>query len=173
MSDPCVADSIYIGLETSGSPAVLEATLLNPENTFSGTDGDDTTHNVNDTGVVHSLTHTYSIDNSAGTAPMVGIVVWATNPMWVHGTDDVTLVPFCRLTVDGVVADERDIAASGVDVPSGTTQLFGMGALVGQINVPAGATHTIAVLQNLQNIGSSGQWSFRFGGFKMVVQEGF
>jgi hypothetical protein len=173
MADPCVADSAYIGLDTAGSPAVLTATLRNPENTYSGTDGDDTVHNVNDTGVVHTLTHTYAISNAGGSAAMVGIVVWATNPIWCHGTDDVTLVPFARLTVNGSVADERDVATTGIDIPGGTTQLLSLGALVGQINIPAGASHNVEVLQTLENIGASGQWSFRFGGFKMVIQEGF
>jgi hypothetical protein len=173
MADPCVTDTPYIALDTAGSPAVLSATLRNPEETYSGTLGDDTTHNVTDTGVVHTLTQSYVISNAGGTAAMRGIVVCALNPIFVFGTNDVSLVPFARLTVGGVIADERDIAATGVDVPAGTSQLFGLGALVGQIDIAAGASVTIDVLETIKNIGASGQWSFRFGGSKMVIQEGF
>lgn len=173
MADPCTTDTPYIALDTTGTPAVLEAVLRNPEETFSGTMGDDTTHSVNDTGVVHTLTQSFTIDNSAGTAPMRGIVVAACNPIFVHGTDDVSLVPFARLTIDGTPADDRDVPALGIAVPSGTDQLLSLGSLVGQINVAAGDTVTVDFLITIKNVGTSGQWSFRMGGSKLVAQEGF
>jgi hypothetical protein len=176
MADPCVTDTAYIALDTTGTPAVLEATLRNPEETFSATLGDDTLRNVNDTGVQHDDPiggWPQTIDNSAGSAPMRGIVVLAINPIFVFATDPVSIVAFGRLTIDGVVADERDMPTSGVDLPAGTSQLLSLGCLVGQIDVPAGDTVDIAVSVWVKNVGASGQWSFRFGGSKMVVQEGF
>ena len=124
MADPCVTDTAYIDLETTGTPAVLSATLRNPEESFSGTQGDDTVHNVSDNNVQHSMTQTWNISNAGGSAPCRGIVVVAINPIWVAAVDPITVVPFSRLTVGGVIADDRDVAATGIDIPAGTTQLL-------------------------------------------------
>jgi len=174
MADPCVTDTAYIDLETAGTPAVLSATLRNPEETFSGTEGDDTTHNVTDTGVVHTLSQTFNISNAGGSAVCKGVVVLAVNPIFVHATSgDVTLVPFARLTIDGVIADERDVPAAGIDVPQDTSQLLSLGALVGQLDIPAGGNVDVDILVTIENIGASESWSFRMGGSKLVAQMGF
>lgn len=176
MANPCTTDTASIALDAPGSPAVLEATVRNPSSDFSATFGEDTKHDVNDTGVVHDDPiggWPQTIDNSAGTLTLRGIVVVAINPIWIHATDGVTIVPFGRLTINGAVVDERDVSPLGVDLPSGTTQLLSLGSMVGQLAVPPGASWDIAVLVTLENIGSSGQWSFRFGGSKMVTTESF
>lgn len=176
MADPCVVDTASIHLDTTGTPAVLEASIINPSGDFSATFGSDTKFDVNDTGVVHDDPiggWPQTIDNSAGTLTLRGIVVVAINPIWIHATDGVIIVPFGRLTINGAVVDERDVSPLGVDIPNGTTQLLSLGSMVGQLAVPPGASWDIAVLVTLENIGSSGQWSFRFGGSKMVVSESF
>jgi hypothetical protein len=176
MADPCVLDTPSIHLDTTGSPAALEASVRNPASDFSATFGEDTKHDVNDTGVVHDSPiggWPQSIDNSGGSLTMHGIVVVAINPIWVFATDPVTVVPFGRLTINGSVVDERDVNPTGIDLPAGTTQLLSLGSMLGQLGVPPGAAWDIDVMVTLENIGASGQWSFRFGGSKMVVSESF
>lgn len=176
MANPCVADTASIALTADGSPAVLEATIINPSATFSATFGDDTKRDVTDTGVQHDDPAggwPVSIDNSAGTLTLNGIVVIALNPTWVAATDPISLVSFARLTINGVVSDERDMQATGIDMLAGASQLVALGSLVGQLSVPPGATHSIAISHWIKNIGASGVWSFRFGGSKLVATESF
>lgn len=173
MADPCVVDSAYIGLDTTGTPAVLEATLLNPEQTFSGTEGDNTTHVVTDHDVVHSTTHTFTIDNTAGTAPCRGIIVVALNPIWAGDSDGpVSLIWGASLTVQGIgLEDSRTTITTGLD--EGDVITFSPGSLVGEVTVPAGATRTVTYEKHITNDGASGQWSFRMGIDKLVVQMGY
>lgn len=174
MADPCVTNTPYIGLDTTGTPAVLEATLLNPETTFSGTEGDDTTHVVTDNDTPHIQTHTYVIDNTAGTAPCRGIIVVALNPIWAGDSDaPISLIWEASLTVAGhsTFGDQRDTITVPVDTGEVTT--FYPGSLVGTFDVAAGATQSITYEKRITNDGASAQWSFRMGGDKVVAQMGY
>lgn len=175
MADPCAADTPYIGLDTSGTPAVLEATLLNPETTFSGTEGDDTTHVVTDNDTPHIQTQTYIIDNSAGTAPSRGIIVVALNPIWAGQADGpgASLLVEASLTIAGhpTFGDQRDVITVPMD--TGVIALFSLGSLVGTFDVAAGATQSITYEKRITNDGASVQWSFRMGGDKVVAQMGY
>lgn len=180
MADPCVDDTPTIELLTAGDPAILTANVRNPADTFSGTAGDDTTHNVNDNNTPHTLAQTWNIANGPnGGAPTAsarckGIVVCQVNPIFVHATGvDVTLEWFARLIVGGVLADERDCIATGLDIPAGTSQLVSPGGLVGQIDLAIGADVDVDLLLSIENIGASGTWTFRFGGSKMVANLGW
>lgn len=175
MADPCVNDTASIELLTTGDPSVLRANIRNPSSTGSGTLGDDTTHPVTDTNVVHTLsTPPFTVDNSAGTLALLGIVVVSLNPIFVHATGGpISAVPFARLTIDGVVTDERDVPALGIDVLEDASMLLGLGSLVGQLNVAAGDTIDIEVLVTIKQIAASTGWSFRFGGSKLVWSESF
>lgn len=180
MADPCVDDTPSIDLVLTGTPSVLTAVKRNRDTQWSGTLGDDTTHAVTDTGVVHTLSGgSFTIDNgpagavASGVDQTQGIIVVALNPIWLFATDDVTIVPFARLTVAGVVQDERDISALGVDVPGGTTQLLALGSLVSQFSIAALGSVAVDVLYTVKNIGASGGWSFRFGGSKLVANLGY
>lgn len=170
MADPCVADTAYVGLDTAGSPAVLTADLLNPATSGSATMGDDTTHVVTDHNVAHVLTQTDTIDNSAGTGAMGGIVVVALNPIWAGLPDGpVSLIWEASLTINGVLVDQRDTITQAL-VMNEVVQ-FSPGCLVGQVVVPAGATRSVVWEVRITNDGASAQWSYRFGGSKMVWSE--
>lgn len=175
MADPCVDDTAGITLSTDGDPAVLTADIRNPSRTGSGTLGDDTTHNVTDTGVTHTLaTPPFTVDNSAGSLALNGIVVVALNPIFVHATGGpISAVPFARLTIDGVVTDERDVPAAGIDVLDDGSMLLSLGSLVGQLDVAAGDTIDIDVLVSIKQIAGNVAWSFRFGGSKLVWSQSF
>lgn len=173
MADPCVDTTATIALSTAGTPAVLSADVRNPASTFSGTLGDDTTHAVTDTGVPHTLDQSFTVPN-AGSKSASGIVVVALNPIYLHATgDDITIVGFARLTVDSVVVDERDLPASGLDVPEGASQLLSWGALVGQIDIASADSTDFQVLLSITQTGASTGWSFRYGGSKAVVTLGY
>lgn len=170
MADPCVADTAYIGLDTSGTPAVLEATLLNPPSSGSATQGDDTTHVVTDNNVNHILTQTDTIDNTAGTGAMGGIIVVALNPIWCGLSDGpISLLWEASLTVNAVLEDQRDTITT--PMATGEIRTFSPGCLVAQVVVPAGGTVSVIWEVRIKNDGASAQWSFRFGGSKMVWSE--
>jgi hypothetical protein len=181
MADPCVDNTPSIEIDVTGTPGVLTAFKRNHDTSWSGTLGDDTKHDVNDTGVTHTLSGgSFTIDNGPNGDPTAsavdqvqGIIVVALNPIWVFATDPVTIVPFARLTVDSVVQDERDISALGVDLPAGTSQLLALGSLVSQFDIPLLSSIPVDVLYTVKNIGASGQWSFRFGGSKLVANLGY
>lgn len=171
MADPCVEDTIYIELDTTGTPAVLSATLRNPEETFSATQGDDTTHVVTDHNVAHIQTQTVTITNP-GTAPARGIVVVALNPIWAGLPDGpVSLIWEASLTIGGVLADQRDTITQAL-VANEVVQ-FSPGSLVGQIDIPAASSVVVTWEKRITNDGASAQWSFRMGGDKLVAQMGY
>lgn len=173
MADPCVEDTPYIHLDTEGTPAVLFATLRNPADTGSATQGDDTTHVVTDADVPHVQTRSFTIDNTAGTAPMVGVITVALNPIWAGLPDDagLSLIWEASLTVDGVVADQRDTITTAVAEDAAVT--FSPGALVGEYAVAAGDSITCSWEKRITNDGASVQWSFRMGGDKAAWTESF
>ncbi len=175
MSGACVNDTPGIELLLVGSPESLEANIRNPSASGSGTLGDDTTHNVTDTGVVHTLsTPPFTVDNSAGTLALRGIVVVAINPIFVHATGGpISAVPFARLTIDSVIVDERDVPAAGIDVLDDASMLLSLGSLTGELAVPPGTSIDIDVLITIEQIAASTGWSFRFGGSKLVWSESF
>jgi hypothetical protein len=181
MADPCVVDTASIHLDTTGTPAVLEASVRNPSSTYSATMGADDKFDVTDTGVQHDAPkdttgpHPWPqvIDNTAGSLPLVGIAVLAINPIWVAAVDPISIVAFGRITFDGVVMDERDMEATGIDMLAGSSTLVSLGCLLAQISVPAGSTKEIDAFVWIKNIGASGDWSFRFGGSEMIVTESF
>ncbi len=173
MANPCVDDTTHIVLTADGSPAVLEADFANVAGSGSATQGDDTTHVVTDVDVPHIQTQTDVIDNSAGVAAMTGIVVVAINPIWCGQSDGagLSLIWEASLTIHGSLADQRDTITTQMD--TGEIRTFSPGSLVGEINVPAGASHNVVWEVRITNDGSSVQWSFRFGGSKMVWIENF
>lgn len=177
MADPCVDDTPTIELNTAGSPAVLTANVRNHATTFSGTLGDDTTHNVNDNNTDHTLAQTFNVENgpagSALTASVAsqGIVVVALNPVFIAASGgDITITGFARLTIDSVIADERDMPGTGVDFPAGTSGFIPWGALVGQLDIPIGGDVDIDVELLIRQTGASGAWTFRWGGSKLVAE---
>lgn len=174
MADPCVADTDTIELFTTGDPAVLEANVRNPAVTFSGTEGDDTTHVVTDSDTPHIQTHTYVIDNSAGTARCRGVIVVALNPIWAGDSDGpISLIWEASLTVAGhpSFGDQRDTIT--VPLETGEVTTFYPGSLVGTFDVAAGATQSITYEKRITNDGASAQWSFRMGGDKLVATLGY
>jgi hypothetical protein len=179
MSGPCLTDTETIELGLSGSPGSLEASVRNNATTFSGTLGDDTTHNVNDHDTPHTLSQTFSIENGPAGAALTasaaaqGIIVVAINPIWVFATNDVSITLDCKLLVGGVLMDERDTSSTGIDIPATTTQLLSPGSLVSQFDIGIGDAVSVEVEYVIENIGSSGQWSFRFGGSKLVATLGY
>lgn len=177
MADPCVADTPSIDLETTGSPSVLSATVRNNGTTFSGTIGDDTTHNVNDHDTPHTLTQTFNVKNGpAGTVASAsiasqGIVVVAINPVFIAApSGDITITGFARLTIDGDVVDERDMISTGVDFPAGTSGFIPFGSLVGQLDIPIAGDVDVEVELEIEQTGASGPWTFRWGGSKLVAE---
>jgi hypothetical protein len=174
MADPCVADSIYIDLEVTGTPGVLSATLRNPEETYSGTQGDDDTHVVTDSDVVHSQTRTFVISNP-GSAPARGIIVVALNPIWAGLPDDAgcSLLVNATLVIAGHpdLGDERDTITQ--PLAENEVVQFSLGSLVGQLDIPAGGSQSVTYTKSIVNDGASLQWSFRMGGDKLVAQMGY
>lgn len=169
MADPCVEDTPYIGLDTTGSPAVLAATLLNPASSGSDTQGDDTTHVVTDSDVWHIQTQNVTLDNSAGTGAMGGILVAAINPLWVGESDGpISIIWEASLTVVGHAdrSDQRDTITTPMD--TGEIRTFSPGCLVGNVVVPAGGTQVVTWEVRVKNDGAGAQWSFRFGGSRLV-----
>lgn len=180
MADPCVDDTPSIALATTGVPAVLAATKRNRDTHFTGTAGDDTTHNVNDTGVAHTLSQTWNCKNGpAGLAATAtdsasGIIVVAVNPVFIEASGgDISIVGFARLLLDGVIKDERDMISTGVDFPAGTSGFLPWGALVTTLDLAIGADVDIQLFLSLTQTGASGAWTFRFGGSEMVASLGY
>lgn len=172
MADPCVEDTPYIHLDTAGTPAVLSATLRNPPNSGSATQGDDTTHVVTDHDTPHVQTQTDVIDNASGTGAMRGIIVVAINPIWCGESDaPVSLIWEASLTVTGhpAFSDQRDTITTPMD--TGEIRTFSPGCLVGNFDIAAGASQSVTWEVRITNDGASAQWSFRFGGSRMVWTE--
>lgn len=180
MSGACVNDTPSIELLLVGSPESLEANKRNHDTTFTGTAGDDTTHNVNDNDTPHTLAQTWNCKNgpdglaTTATDETQGIVVVALNPVFIAASGgDITIEGFARLTIDGDLADERDWASTGVDFPAGTSGFIPWGSLVGQLVIPIGGDVDIDLLLSITQTGASGPWTFRFGGSKMVANLGY
>lgn len=174
MAEPCVADSIYIELDTAGTPAVLTATLRNPEETFSATQGDHTLHDVTDHNVVHTQTQTVNIDNSAGTAPARGVVICGQDPIYVDSGSDIEIIWHSSLTIDSVLADEGNESLQPIVITGATGALWlPTKTLVGQIDIAAGDIIAVTFAKSVENIGSSVQWFFLMGGDKLVAQMGY
>jgi hypothetical protein len=174
MAEPCVADSIYIELDTAGTPAVLTATLRNPEETFSATQGDHTLHDVTDHNVVHTQTQTVTIDNSAGTAPARGVAIYAPDPIYVASGSIIEALWHNTLTIDSVLADEGNESAQAIVVASATGALWiPVKTLVGQIDIPAGDSISVTFAKSIENVGDSETWQFLMGGDKLVAQMGY
>lgn len=175
MADPCVADTDYIELDTTGTPAVLSATLRNPAESASATQGDYTSHTVNDHNVIHTQTQTYTVDNSGGTAPMRGIVIASMDPIWIHdGVDNLILNWHAQLKVDGVVVDERNKNIQTLLLADPIEFFLPPAVLLGQIDVAAGDSVVVEMTKTVENT-SSGDltWTFIMGGDKLVVSESF
>jgi hypothetical protein len=174
MANPCVADTPHILLTAEGSPAVLEAEFANVAGTISATQGDYAVHIVTDTGVTHTQTQTQAVDNSAGVAAMTGIAVVTFDPIYLAADDTgETFVWHAQIVVHGTVQDERNTNLQEIPVPDGTSMWLPIGVCVGEINVPAGATHQIVFTKTLVNTGDSGQYGFLMGGDKLEVQVNF
>lgn len=173
MANPCVADTTHIVLTADGSPATLEADFANVAGTGSATQGDDTTHVVTDNDTPHIQTQTFVVDNSAGVAVMSGIVVVALNPIWAGLPDGpgCSLIYEASLTIHGSLADQRDTITQPL-VEDEVLQFY-PGSLVGEISVPAGASHNVVWEKRITNDGASVQWSFRMGGDKAVYMKNF
>lgn len=174
MADPCVASNEYIGLDTVGTPAVLEATLLNPETTFSATEGDHTVRNVTDNDTVHEQTQTVVINN-AGSAPARGIIVVTFDPIWVACNDPGFQVTWmAELIYNGVQQDVRNLTEQQLVLPVavGDTWLP-IGVCVGQLNIAAGGSATVTFRKQIENTGDEQIWSFLMGGDKLVAQLGY
>lgn len=172
MADPCVDDTETIALSTTGTPAVLSADVRNPASNGSSTQGDDTTHVVTDSDTPHIQTRTFTVDNSAGSTAMKGIIVVALNPIWAGESDGpVSLIWEASLTVDGVVQDQRDTITT--PMIEGEINTFSPGTLVGQFTIPAGDTIDVTWEKRITNDGASAQWSFRMGGDRTVWSESF
>lgn len=174
MADPCVEDTPTITLTTSGTPAVLSADFANEAGSGSETQGDDTTHVVTDNDTPHIQTQTNVIDNSAGTAPMSGIIVVALNPIWCGESDGpISLLWEASLVVAGhpTFGDQRDTITT--PMVEGEIRTFSPGSLVGNFLVPAGDTQSFTWEVRITNDGASAQWSFRFGGSRVVYTENF
>lgn len=175
MADPCVDDTTHIVLDTAGTPAVLTADFANVARTISATQGDYTLHIVTDEGVTHTQTQTQAIDNSAGLAAMTGIVVATFDPIWVAPDDSgEVFVWHAQLVVHAVIQDERNKSLQETPIPSGTGMWLPVGCCIGEINVPAGATHNITFTKTLvQSSGVSHQYGFLMGGDKLEVEGNF
>lgn len=180
MSGPCVEDTPSISLDVVGSPGSLEATKRNRDTSFSGTAGDNVTHNVNDTGVAHTLSQTWNVKNgplglaTTATDEAHGLIVVAVNPIFIAASGgDISIVGFARLNVGGVLSDERDMISTGVDFPAGTSGFLPWGALVGNLDLAIGDDVDVQLFLSLTQTGASGPWTFRFGGSKMVANLGY
>jgi hypothetical protein len=180
MADPCVDDTPSIALATAGSPSRLSATKRNRDTAFTGTAGDDTTHNVNDSGVAHTLSQIWNVKNGpAGAAATAtdeahGIIVCAVNPIFIEASGgDITITGFARLNLDGVLSDERDMISTGVDFAAGTSGFLPWGALVANLDLAIGADVDVQLFLSLTQTGASGPWTFRMGGSKMVASLGY
>lgn len=172
MAGPCVDDTETIELLVTGSPGELSANVRNPASSGSATQGDDTTHVVTDHNVAHVQTRSFTIDNSAGTTEMKGIIIVALNPIWAGLPDGpASLLWEASLTVDGSMADQRDTVTQAI-VENEVVQLC-PGSLVGQYVVPAGGSITCSWEKRVTNDGASATWSFRMGGDKVVWSESF
>lgn len=172
MSGACVNDTDTIELLLVGSPDALEANVRNPASTFSGTEGDDTTHVVTDTGVPHIQTHTFNIANT-GSAQCKCLVVVTLNPIWAGLPDGpCSLIWEASLTIEGSgVVDQRDTITQGL-VENEVVQ-FCPGVLLGQVTIPAGSDRDVTYEKRITNDGASAQWSFRMGGDKLVATLGY
>lgn len=171
MAGACVTDTPTVELLVVGTPGSLEANVRNADTTASGTQGDDTTHVVTDTGVNHIQTQTETISNP-GTKAASGIVVAAINPIWCGQSDGpISLLWEASLTIAGVLADQRDTITTAM--LTGEIRTFSPGCLVGQITVPAGGSVAVIWEVRIKNDGASAQWSFRFGGSKIVTSLGY
>ncbi len=180
MAGPCVEDSPSIELEVVGAPGSLLATKRNRDTSFTGTAGDDTTHNVNDHDTPHTLSQTWNVKNgpdglaTTATDEAHGIIVVAVNPIFIAASGgDISITGFARLNVDGVLSDERDMISTGVDFPAGTSGFLPWGSLVGNLDLAIGADVDIQLFLSLTQTGASGPWTFRFGGSKMVASLGY
>jgi hypothetical protein len=180
MAGPCADDTPSISLAVVGSPGSLEATKRNRDTAFTGTAGDDTTHNVNDHDTPHTLSQTWNVKNGPlGLATTAsdeahGIIVCAVNPIFIAASGgDISITGFARLNVDGVLTDERDMISTGVDFAAGTSGFLPWGALVGLLDLAIGADVDVQLFLSLTNVGASGPWTFRFGGSKMVASLGY
>jgi hypothetical protein len=181
MAGPCVNDTPSIALDIVGSPlGELEATKRNRDTNYSGTAGDDTTHNVDDTGVAHTLSQTWNIKNGPlGLATTAsdeahGIIVCAVNPIFIHASGgDISIVGFARLNLDGVLSDERDMISTGVDFPAGTSGFIPWGSLVADLDLAIGGDVDVQLFLSITQTGASGPWTFRYGGSKMVASLGY
>jgi hypothetical protein len=175
MADPCVADSDYIALDTAGTPAVLTATLRNPAESGSATQGDYTSHTVNDHNVVHTQTQTFTVDNSGGTASMRGIVVATMDPIWIHdGVSNLILTWHAQLVIGGVVVDERNKQLQTLLLADPIEFFLPPAVLVGQIDVVAGGSVAVVMTKTVENTSSGDlEWTFVMGGDKLVVSESF
>lgn len=175
MAGPCVNDTPTIVLSVVGDPiGELEATFANDAGSGSETQGDDTTHVVTDNDTPHIQTQTNVIDNSAGLAPMSGIIVVAINPIWCGDSDGpISLIWEASLTVAGHPSngDQRDTITTQMD--TGEIRTFSPGSLVGNFEVAAGSTQSYTWEVRITNDGASAQWSFRFGGSRVVYMRNF
>lgn len=172
MAGPCVIDTPSIELLVTGSPGELSANVRNPASSGSATQGDDTTHVVTDNDTPHIQTRTFTIDNSAGTDEMKGIITVALNPIWAGLPDGpISLLWEASLTVDGSASDQRDTVTQAL-VANEVVQ-FCPGVLVGQFVVPAGGSINVTWEKRITNDGASATWSFRMGGDKAVWTESF
>lgn len=174
MSGPCVQDSASIALDTTGSPLTLEAEIINPSSTDSATQGDYTSHTVTDHNTPHVQTQTFTVDNSAGTLPMAGIVVATMDPIWIHdGVSNLILLWHAQLEVDGVVVDERNKNLQTILLADPIEFWLPPAVLVGQIDVGAGDSVSVVMTKSVENTGDSLEWTFVMGGDKLVITESF
>lgn len=174
MASPCTTDTPYIELDVTGTPGSLSAILRNPAESDSATQGDYTSHTVTDHNTPHVQTQTFTVDNSAGTAPMRGIVVATMDPIWIHdGVDNLILVWHAQLEVGGVVVDERNKNLLSILLAAPIEFWLPSSVLVGQIDVAAGDTVDVVMTKSVENTGDSLEWTFIMGGDKLVISESF
>jgi hypothetical protein len=176
MASPCVDESETVTLEVDGTPGVLTAKAHDVSNTWSGTQGDELIHEVNDTGIPHVQTQTINVPNPLSENAVQGIVIASFAPIQiVYNADDAQFVVLNELLIGGVLQDSSEtlpIFLTEDDAPGDVFSQISMRTLLGQINIAASGFTAVTFRKTITQGGAGQAWAFCMHGDKMVTVYG-